>query len=261
MTRTFFVAALATALAVPPAAAQPAEPALPASPPAAQPARTAQPPLIELKPDYPAPPTDGIFVSDRGAVFTVDEQTRLNKAAAKIRFASGLPVMVVTVRSLEAMGMGPEQSVDTYAREVFRQWGIPTAKDDRGLMIFISRDDKQARVLLGAGWAAEHEPTARRIAEATLTPALNTTKVGEAVLLSMREVESMLGRAGYSTELPDTVAPPVDGKILPPSPQSAVPPPSSSFIATIGRGTWLAIIGGVVVLIIFAVLAAKGRRG
>ena len=256
----FLVAAISTVLAALPAAAQPpAEPAAPAAP--ALPASGTQPPLIELKPDYPAPPAEGIFVSDRGAVFTVDEQTRLNKAAAKIKFASGLPVMVVTVRSLEAMGMGPEHSVDTYAREVFRQWEIPAAKDDRGLMIFISRDDKQARVLLGGGWAAEHQPTARRIAEATLTPALNTSRVGEAVLLSMREVESMLGRAGYSTDLPDTVAPTADGKILPPSPQSAVPPPSSSFIASIGRGTWIAILGGITLLIIFGVIAAKGRRG
>ena len=257
MKRSLLAAALTLFFSLPLLAHVQAQPPLPPESDPNGPLPT--PPKPEYKPEYPAAPVDGIYVSDRGVVLTVQEQKDVNKAAAKVKFTSGLPVYVVTISSLERMGADPALGLDPYARELFKHWSVASAKEDRGVLMVLSRDDRQARVLLGAGWPAVQQVTAKAAADEILLPALKTGRVGDSVLAAINHIDAMFVAAGYSSEMPAGAAGAAGGKLAPVQQPAAAPPPPS-FVNAMGVGAWVAIVVVGAVLVVVAVLAVLATK-
>lgn len=204
------VAFALTALPLTAAYAQtPSSPPVPAVPSAAAPHQSSA--LEPVKPslpasypvEYPAPPTDGIYVSDSGVILTIDEQRTVNKAAAHVKATTGLPVMVVTISSLEIMGAGPKVTINEYGRELFKHWSVQSAQDDRGVLLLLSRNDRQACAVLGAGWGTAQDAFKQRVEDVTLIP---TAAAGNAyasgLIRAVNEVSAMYISAGYPKEMP-----------------------------------------------------------
>jgi uncharacterized membrane protein YgcG len=234
---------------------------LSAQAPAKQPPPEAPlPPLkVEFKPDYPAAPADGIYVSDRGIVLSVEEQKNINKLAAKVKFSSGVPVYIVTIRSLETMGADPVLGLDGFAKEVFKRWSVASAKDNRGVLMVLSRDEADARVLLGAGWGGTQDAAAARIAAETLAPALKTGRAGPAILDAINKVDAMLTAAGYSSELPVPASDATSGRLVG-APAPTVVPQSPGGLSRLGSWEWIIIAGVALVIFVIAGLVLLATR-
>ncbi len=237
----------------------------PQSAPAATPG--AQPRVITFDPEYPAPPAEGIYVSDRGVVLSIDQQTGINKAAALVKIKTGLPVMVVTIRSLEVMGADPAKGLDPYATEVFKRWTTDQVGGERAALLLLSRDDLQARIVLGAGWPDQQRLSAQHLADGPVLTALKTGKAGDGILAAVGEVGAMFTAAGFATDaggvpggLPPAAASPA-GKIATDTPVPAVVPSSGVSLSSIGPLAWIGIGAAfLVVVALAAVLARSSKR-
>jgi uncharacterized protein len=249
------------------AGAQPATPPAappPASTPAAAPAPGAgspQPASVQptslsapLPVDYPAPPEPGVYISDRGAMLSIDSTKQINRAAAEIFLNTGVPVFVVTIRSVEHMGgdasAGPA-GVEQYAKELFNKWDVGTSQDNRGVLILCSRGDNIVRLQLGKGWPETANVDAGRIVNDVILPPFRRSSAPEAILAGVKAVGVMI-EADNAKRFPDRVA-----RQDPTA--SPVPIPPSSPLQ--GAPTWIWIAIGVVVLIVlgFIVLLLKAR--
>ena len=91
--------------------------------------------------------TQEFYVNDFAGVFTVDEKTRLiENAVALANESNGIQVVVTTVKSIEG------DTIENYALKMYNQYGI--GKDDMGILILLSTEDRQIRVEVGKSMEA-----------------------------------------------------------------------------------------------------------
>lgn len=93
---------------------------------------------------YPKP-TDKFFVNDFAAVLNdADAQTVYNEGAALYE-ATKAQAVVITVEDL-----GGEEASD-YALNIGREWGVGDKDEDNGVVILLSRDDREIYIAVGYG--------------------------------------------------------------------------------------------------------------
>ena len=72
------------------------------------------------------------------------EQSIINTSAS-LAEASGAQIVIVTVPSLEG------DSIENYAYELFKDWGIGDAKKNNGVLLILAIDDRKSRIEVGYG--------------------------------------------------------------------------------------------------------------
>lgn len=91
--------------------------------------------------------TDDFYVNDFANVFSAEEKTRIMDNAVKLSNEhNGVQVVVTTVISLDG------NTIENYALEMYNLYGI--GKDDMGLLILLSTEDRQIRVEVGKAMEA-----------------------------------------------------------------------------------------------------------
>lgn len=223
-----------------------------AQPPSPPPFQPPSPPPVE----FPAPPEQGIFVSDRGAVLSIDSTKLINKASAEVMVSTGVPVMVVTIRSVEHMGGDTAAGVEGYARELFNRWGVGNADDNRGILLLYSRGDSKVRVQLGKGWPATQDGVVQGIVDGVIVPPIKRNSAGEGLLAGVRALGAMI-EADNVQRFPKR-----DRAMLPsavPGAAPVAPPPATDVLSSLG--VWLWIGGGVLVAVVLLGAFVLSRRG
>lgn len=111
-------------------------------------------PGLAQKPSELPKPKD--YVSDFAQVMDAATVEKLDLLAGEVEQKTGAQIAVVTVKSLG------DDTVDDYAVNLFKSWGIGGKKEDRGVLILLAPNDRKYRVEVGYG----------------LEPILNDAKVG-----------------------------------------------------------------------------------
>ncbi len=204
--------------------------------------------------EFPEKPTDENFFVDKAGLLDHDSAQKVNQIAGKLLQEEKVPLFVVTIPSLaeyDAAGY----SIEGYAADLFDEWGIGFEDRNYGMLLLIARDDRKARIELGAGWDRSYDRQAKQIMDTLIIPAF---KRGEFALGITQGVQGMDAMA-RGLALPKPEAP---WWFLPALGIAAI-----FFIALIynlfksGRSGWawgLIILLGV---IIFAVLRAAAKGG
>ena len=92
-------------------------------------------------------PTQEFYVNDFADVLTDEEEKQmLDKAVSLASEELGIQVVVTTITSLEG------ESIENYAHEMYNQYGI--GKDDMGVLILLSTEDRDTRIELGTAMEA-----------------------------------------------------------------------------------------------------------
>ena len=90
-------------------------------------------------------PNDGFYVYDGAQVLSEETEQYILKASQELDSKTGAQIVVVTIPSLEG------QSLEEYATELFRQWGIGDSEKNNGLLLLCAVEDRQFRVEVGYG--------------------------------------------------------------------------------------------------------------
>lgn len=90
-------------------------------------------------------PSDAFYVYDGAQVLSQETEEYICATGQELENKTGAQIVVVTIPSLEG------QALETYATELFRQWGIGDGEKNNGVLLLCAVEDRQFRVEVGYG--------------------------------------------------------------------------------------------------------------
>jgi uncharacterized membrane protein YgcG len=119
-------------------------------------------------------PGDREFIQDLADLIAAEDEQKIRAMADTLLTENAIPIVVVTISSMGDFGY-PDWRIETFARTLFDQWGIGHAQVEetswnRGILLLVSRDDRKARIELGADWGRESDRAAEQIVQEEIIP-------------------------------------------------------------------------------------------
>lgn len=90
-------------------------------------------------------------VNDFGKFLTASEKEYLENELGAYLQRSGNAIVIISLESLTDPATKKEYSVEEVALQYFNKWGIGDSAKNNGVLIFISRQPKRARITVGTG--------------------------------------------------------------------------------------------------------------
>lgn len=131
---------------------------------------------------FQVPPLTGPVV-DRGQILSSSAEKSLDAAIRHLRQSGGSQLQILTVPSLEGM------TIEQAAIQVVETWKLGDAKDDRGVLLMISRDDRRMRIEVGQGnEGALTDVQSKRIIADSITPLFRAGDYDSGVLVGVYQI-------------------------------------------------------------------------
>ena len=89
--------------------------------------------------------TSDFYVNDSAGILTEDTKRYIIDNSVKLNNVDGTQIVVVTVENLEGM------SIEDYATELFRSYGIGDKEKNNGLLLLLALEERKFRVEVGYG--------------------------------------------------------------------------------------------------------------
>lgn len=140
-------------------------------------------------------PGDREFVVDKANLISSDDQQKIKQIADKLLTDKAVPIVVVTIQSMEQHG-GRGLRIETFARLLFDKWGIGPEKLgstswNRGILLLVSKDDRKARIELGAGWRREKDDAAQQIMNERIIPRFKQGDFSGGIVQGVEALDSL----------------------------------------------------------------------
>lgn len=94
---------------------------------------------------YTSPGKPQGFVSDYAKVISSTAVSSIENQLQSLKNLTGVEVAVVTIPSLQ------NETIETYAEKLFREWGIGTKGKDNGLLVLVAPNDRVVKIEVGYG--------------------------------------------------------------------------------------------------------------
>ena len=124
-------------------------------------------PAMGMAQTLPQPLTD--TVSDYADLLTPEQETALGTMLQESRNQTGVHIALATMGRIADYG-GAGQSIESYAKSLFNFWGIGDATRNDGVLILVSKDDREMRIALGAGYDPVYDGVAQRVMDRDVMP-------------------------------------------------------------------------------------------
>jgi uncharacterized protein len=98
------------------------------------------------------------YVTDQAGVIGVETDARLEALCTELEQKTGAQLAIVTVSSLEG------ESVEIYAADLFKQLGVGSKRENRGVLLLVAPNERKYRIEVGYG----------------LEPVINDARAGDA---------------------------------------------------------------------------------
>ena len=90
-------------------------------------------------------PTSNFYVNDYANILSSETEEYIMDKSVAINNIDGTQIVVVTVNDLEG------DSIEDYAVDLFRKFGIGDSKKNNGILILVSKSDRRLRIEVGYG--------------------------------------------------------------------------------------------------------------
>lgn len=152
------------------------------------------------------------FILDRAELLSPEQKDQLKKICDKLLTDKATPINIVTIDSMAEYG-GAGMRIETFAMLLFNQWQLGVAEIDgkawnTGILLVVSRNDRRARIELGAYWRRDQDALAQQIMNEQIVPRF---KEGDYAAGIMAGVES-LDKMARGLELPKVPPKPLTWK-------------------------------------------------
>lgn len=147
-------------------------------------------------------PGDREFVRDLANMIDPADEEAIRKTCDKLLSDKATPIIVVTIESMAKHG-GANLRIETFATLLFDQWQIGLEKLgehnwNTGILLLISRDDRKARIELGAGWGHAEDGLCQKIMDEQIIPQFKAGQFSTGIVAGV----TSLDRMGRKLELP-----------------------------------------------------------
>jgi len=86
------------------------------------------------------------FVNDFADLYSNDFEAKLTSKLSEFEKNTKGEIAVLTIKNLEG------EPIEDYAVKIFEKWKIGKEKDDNGILLLISKDDREVRIEVGYGF-------------------------------------------------------------------------------------------------------------
>ncbi|MBU8918463.1 TPM domain-containing protein [Neobacillus sp. 114] len=140
-------------------------------------------------------PVGDIYVQDFAHILNDKEKEELQNLGRKVEDQTTAQVVVLTVQTIG------DRTIEEYANEAFRQYGIGNSKDNNGVLLVLSMNERKLRIEVGYGLEGRiPDGKAGRILDKYAIPNLKSEQPNIAVVETYRvlvkEVLAEYGKAG-----------------------------------------------------------------
>ena len=94
---------------------------------------------------YTSPGSPAGFVNDYAGLLSVEQKQILETKLVQFEKETTNEISIVTIKNLEG------DTIENFAEELFKEWGIGKAKNDNGVLLLVALDDKKMRIEVGYG--------------------------------------------------------------------------------------------------------------
>jgi uncharacterized protein len=141
------------------------------------------------------PPGQREFIRDLAGMISDGDKAEIRRVCDKLLTDKATPVIVVTIESMARCG-GADLRIETFAQLLFDQWGIgqPSLEGqpwNTGILLLVSRDDRKARIQLGAGWHRDKDAPCLRIMDCDIIPFFKRGDFSAGILRGVRGLDKM----------------------------------------------------------------------
>jgi uncharacterized protein len=141
------------------------------------------------------PPGQREFVLDRAELISAEHEAQIRELAGKLLTDKAAPLVIVTIHSMADHG-GAGMRIETFARLLFDQWEIGPANVggttwNRGILLLVSKNDRRARIELGAGWGREQDALCQKIMDEQIVPRFKAGDFSGGILAGAVSLEKM----------------------------------------------------------------------
>jgi uncharacterized protein len=132
---------------------------------------------------YESPGSPTGYVNDFAGMLLPETKTTLEGTLTQFTKDTSSEISVVTVTNLSG------DSIENYANELFREWGIGTKNNNNGILLLISKDDRKLRIEVGYGLeGALPDATAFSIITNDITPLFKEGNFDEGVTVGVQKI-------------------------------------------------------------------------
>ena len=140
-------------------------------------------------------PGERDFIVDRADLISSADEQHIRQLATKLLDDKATPIIIVTIESMAQYG-GAGMRIETFAHLLFDQWAIGQAKLDgqlwnTGILLVVSRDDRKARIELGAGWKHEQDALAQQIMDEQIVPRFRQGDFSGGIVAGVEALDKM----------------------------------------------------------------------
>jgi len=147
-------------------------------------------------------PGDREFIRDLAGLLDENSKEKIRKLCDSLLTDKATPIIVITIESMAKHG-GEGMRIETFATLLFDQWGIgqPTLGEQEwntGILLLVARDDRKARIELGAGWGRREDALCRQIMDDHIIFHFKQGQFSEGIVAGVEALDKM----GRKLELP-----------------------------------------------------------
>jgi len=140
-------------------------------------------------------PGERDFILDRADLLTDDEEKHIRQLADMLLTDKGAPIIVVTINSM-AEHSKVVDNIEAFAMMLFNQWGVGYDQLggnswNYGILLLVSKNDRRARIELGADWGHEKDALCQQIMNDQIVPRFKQGDYGGGIVAGVEALDQM----------------------------------------------------------------------
>ena len=120
-----------------------------------------------VRADYPEPKDQ--YVNDYAKLLTEYDRNVIRDLFIQLEQNTGKQAVVVTIESIRDYQTG-DNTIETFATNLFNTWGVGNKENNDGVMILIARKDRKCRIELGGGYGVRYNAAMQEVIDKHMLP-------------------------------------------------------------------------------------------
>lgn len=140
-------------------------------------------PVLTQAQTYPDP--QSVYVNDFANIIGDRSQERIETMLRVAKKDRDLEVTVVTIERLSDYNSRPP--IANFATDLFNHWGVGNPERNDGILILVSRYDREMRITLGSGYPARYDARAKNVIDNYFLPYFKADRYSSGIEVGTKE--------------------------------------------------------------------------
>ncbi len=141
--------------------------------------------------NFPPRLPSGHFLRDDANLLEMENRLTLETLQKRIYAQTKSPLVVVTIDRMSAF-TSQQSEIDTFVRAWFNHWAIGSKTGNTGVLLLVSREDRQAWIELGTAWGGQWASYRDLILRGIMIPAFNKGDDAGGILAGVHALADMV---------------------------------------------------------------------